>query len=135
MTKISSLKNPKNPSLDLQNTITDSILEDFSGIEWVLDDEKNFPEGIKICLGIFRKFLLKKNWEKASEFNQIYLNKLITSNASFIRSLQDDNEDRNLKTFLREKSLLTKILDCVAFSNNFTSKKFWFPARESENLG
>lgn len=122
-TKISSMDQTLNTMKHSNTDSNRSIREDFPGIEWVLDDENNFSEGIKIYLRIFRKLLSEKKWKRASEFNKDYLNKIITSNASFIRSLQDDGESRNLKTCVREKILLTNILDNIALSKDFTSKK------------
>lgn len=114
-----SLQVGEGQSLSLDQT----TMEDFSGIEWVLDDEKNIISGLRICLGIFRKMMLAQNWKKASEFNQTYLNKIITTNAQAIRNLSDSSEDRFIKTYVREKQLLTQILDCIAFSRDFISGK------------
>lgn len=123
-TKMSSLgvKNQdEEAKFDISANLDTSLLEDYSGLAWILDDEKNFPDGIKIYLGIFRKLLLNKKWKKASDFNHNHLNKLITLNSRFIRDLQDSPGERNLKSFIREKHILSRILDCVGLSLDFTS--------------
>lgn len=125
-TKISSLEQNMESlqgGHDQSVSLDQTTMQDFSGIEWVLDDEKNIVAGLRICLGIFRKMMLAQNWKKASEFNQTYLNKIITTNAQAIRNLNDSSEDRFIKTYVREKQLLTRILDCIAFSRDFISGK------------
>jgi hypothetical protein len=86
----------------------------------MIDEGSNFENALKMGLEILRKLVLVKNWETASKLNQNYLNKLITNNTEFIRSLTDEDKDLEIKSMLREKELLASTIDAVGLFRSYT---------------
>ena len=93
-------------------------IQQFSGIEWVMDDESSFSNALHMGLEILRRMMISRNWTSAADFNQMYLNKIVTKNASKIRVLTESEEDLLTKSLIREKEILTKILDVIGITES-----------------
>lgn len=103
--------------------IDSNIYENFLGLEWVIDSEKNMSDVFKMANDMLRKILLKKQFKHAIKFNHEYLNKLITEFSDKIRMLTDSQDDLEVKSLIKEKFVFSKILDSFAGCENFNASK------------
>ena len=92
--------------------------EDFSGIEWVIDEESSFESALRMGLQVLRRMMLARSWTSAANFSQSCLSKIITQNSLKISRLTEAEEDLEVKSMVREKEILTKILDVIGMSHS-----------------
>lgn len=105
---------------DLQQSIND-----YHGIDWIIDKDQEFEGYLQSGLRIIRKILLSGRVELAVAFNRKKLSKQITQSSKYsdqTLNLTESEADIRIKSLLREQQLISRILDSISEVKNYFSE-------------